>query len=215
MQYLSPKILLSAYKRGLFPMAETREDTDLFWVDPQFRGVLPINDFHISRSLRRRILKKNYEVTISTAFDEVVAACAERQETWINKTIFELYCALAKEKHAHSIEIWQDRHLVGGVYGVVIGAAFFGESMFSRRTDASKIALAYLVHRLHNTGFKLFDTQFITPHLASLGAIELPRSIYLKYLSEAINLTADFTNPAYSVTSEDIVHLNTHTSYRA
>ena len=132
MQYLSPKILLSAYKRGLFPMAEKREDTDLFWVDPQFRGVLPINDFHISRSLRRRILKKNYEVTISTAFDEVVAACAERQETWINKTIFDLYCALAKEKHAHSIEIWQDRHLVGGVYGVVIGAAFFwGKHVFS------------------------------------------------------------------------------------
>ena len=212
MHELSQDILLSAYRRGLFPMAETSTVSDVFWVDPKYRGILPLSQFHISRSLRKCILKENYNIKISSAFSEVISACAERPDTWINDTIFELYCALAKNKMAHSLEVWQEKQLIGGVYGVVIGAAFFGESMFSRRDNASKIALAYLVHRLKHTGFKLFDTQFITPHLASLGAIEIPRVNYLKHLREALNLAADFTDPSYSVSASGIVQRSTQTS---
>ena len=212
MHELSQDILLSAYRRGLFPMAETRTVSDVFWVDPKYRGILPLSQFHISRSLRKCILKENYNIKISSAFSEVISACAERPETWINDTIFELYCTLAKNKMAHSLEVWQEKQLIGGVYGVVIGAAFFGESMFSRRDNASKIALAYLVHRLKHTGFKLFDTQFITPHLASLGAVEIPRVNYMKHLREALNLAADFTDPSYSVSASGIVQRSTQTS---
>ena len=212
MHELSQDILLSAYRRGLFPMAETRTVSDVFWVDPIYRGILPLSQFHISRSLRKCILKENYNIKISSAFSEVISACAERPDTWINDTIFELYCTLAKNKMAHSLEVWQEKQLIGGVYGVVIGAAFFGESMFSRRDNASKIALAYLVHRLKHTGFKLFDTQFITPHLASLGAVEIPRVNYLKHLREALNLAADFTDPSYSVSASGIVQRSTQTS---
>ena len=212
MQDISPDTLLNAYKCGLFPMAETHKDIDLFWVDPEYRGILPLSHFHISRSLRKCILKENYNIKISSAFSEVISACAERPETWINDTIFELYCTLAKNKMAHSLEVWQEKQLIGGVYGVVIGAAFFGESMFSRRDNASKIALAYLVHRLKHTGFKLFDTQFITPHLASLGAVEIPRVNYLKHLREALNLAADLTDPSYSVSASGIVQRSTQTS---
>ena len=212
MHELSQDILLSAYRRGLFPMAETSTASDLFWVDPKYRGILPLSHFHISRSLRKCILKENYNIKISSAFSEVISACAERPETWINDTIFELYCTLAKNKMAHSLEVWQEKQLIGGVYGVVIGAAFFGESMFSHRDNASKIALAYLVHRLKHTGFKLFDTQFITPHLASLGAVEIPRVNYLKHLRGALNLAADFTDPSYSVSASGIVQRSTQTS---
>ena len=212
MHELSQDILLSAYRRGLFPMAETRTVSDVFWVDPKYRGILPLSQFHISRSLRKCILKENYNIKISSAFSEVISACAERPDTWINDTIFELYCTLAKNKMAHSLEVWQEKQLIGGVYGVVIGAAFFGESMFSRRDNASKIALAYLVHRLKHTGFKLFDTQFITPHLASLGAVEIPRVNYMKHLREALNLAADFTDPSYSVSASGIVQRSTQTS---
>lgn len=212
MHDLSPELLLNAYRRGLFPMAETRNDASLFWVDPKYRGILPLHQFHISRSLRKCILKEDYTINISSAFSEVIGACAERPETWINDTIFDLYCTLAKNKMAHSLEVWQDEQLIGGVYGVVIGAAFFGESMFSRRNNASKIALAYLVHRLKHTGFKLFDTQFITPHLASLGAIEITRENYLKQLSDSLKLTADFTDPSYSVSASGIVQRRTQTS---
>ena len=212
MHELSQDILLSAYRRGLFPMAETRTVCDVFWVDPKYRGILPLSQFHISRSLRKCILKENYNIKISSAFSEVISACAERPETWINDTIFELYCTLAKNKMAHSLEVWQEKQLIGGVYGVVIGAAFYGESMFSRRDNASKIALAYLVHRLKHTGFKLFDTQFITPHLASLGAVEIPRVNYMKHLREALNLAADFTDPSYSVSASGIVQRSTQTS---
>ena len=212
MHELSQDILLSAYRRGLFPMAETRTVSDVFWVDPKYRGILPLSQFHVSRSLRKCILKENYNIKISSAFSEVISACAERPDTWINDTIFELYCTLAKNKMAHSLEVWQEKQLIGGVYGVVIGAAFFGESMFSRRDNASKIALAYLVHRLKHTGFKLFDTQFITPHLASLGAVEIPRVNYLKHLREALNLAADFTDPSYSVSASGIVQRSTQTS---
>lgn len=211
-QDISPDSLLNAYRRGLFPMAETHKDIDLFWVDPKYRGILPLNQFHISKSMRRCILREDYTIKVTSAFSEVISACAARPETWINKTIFDLYCTLAEKKQAHSLEVWHDNELIGGVYGVVIGAAFFGESMFSRRKNASKIALAYLVHRLTFTGFKLFDTQFITPHLASLGAIEIPRETYLMHLSKAVDLTADFTDPSYSVSASGIVQRSTQTS---
>ncbi|MDG1936002.1 MAG: leucyl/phenylalanyl-tRNA--protein transferase [Paracoccaceae bacterium] len=204
--HLSAELLLEGYRQGIFPMSENKYDPELFWVNPKERGIFPINGFHLSRSLRRRLLKVDYEVKVSTAFAEVVRACADRKDSWINQTIFELYCTLAAKGKAHSIEIWQNRALIGGVYGVVDGAAFFGESMFSRERDASKMALAYLMHRLDHTGFKLFDTQFLTEHLASLGAIEISRQQYSYLLTEALSRPANFLNPGYSVTASDVVH---------
>ncbi len=190
---LSPELLLHGYSIGIFPMAEHRDDPDLFWVDPKFRGVIPLNGFHISRSLARRIRKCGFSVTINQGFAGVVDGCADRADTWINAELRDLYQRLHQSGHAHSLEVWDGPALIGGVYGVSLGAAFFGESMFSRRTDASKIALAYLVDRLRRTGFLLFDTQFLTAHLASLGAIEVPRSEYRQALEVAINASADFT----------------------
>ncbi|WP_171121935.1 MULTISPECIES: leucyl/phenylalanyl-tRNA--protein transferase [unclassified Ruegeria] len=190
---LSPELLLHGYSIGIFPMAEHRDDPDLFWVDPKFRGVIPLNGFHISRSLARRIRNCGFSVTINQNFSGVVDGCADRADTWINAELRNLYHRLHQSGHAHSLEIWDGQALVGGVYGVSLGAAFFGESMFSRRTDASKIALAYLVDRLRRTGFQLFDTQFLTAHLASLGAIEVPRAQYRQALEEAIEASADFT----------------------
>ncbi|MTI00501.1 leucyl/phenylalanyl-tRNA--protein transferase [Roseibium sp. RKSG952] len=190
---LSPELLLHGYSIGIFPMAEHRDDPELFWVDPKFRGVFPLDGFHISRSLARRIRNSGFEVSIDQHFAGVVDGCADRTDTWINAELRGLYLDLHQSGHAHSLEVWEENQLVGGVYGVVLGAAFFGESMFSRRTDASKVALAYLVDRLRQTGFRLFDTQFLTAHLASLGAIEIPRSQYRRELEEAINASADFT----------------------
>ncbi|CAD0184967.1 Leucyl/phenylalanyl-tRNA--protein transferase [Ruegeria sp. THAF57] len=190
---LSPELLLHGYSIGIFPMAEHRDDPDLFWVDPKFRGIIPLNGFHISRSLARRIRNCGFSVTINQNFAGVVDGCADRTDTWINAELRNLYQRLHQSGHAHSLEIWDGPALVGGVYGVSLGSAFFGESMFSRRTDASKIALAYLVDRLRRTGFQLFDTQFLTAHLASLGAIEVPRAQYRQALEEAIDASADFT----------------------
>ncbi len=189
---LSPELLLHGYSIGIFPMAEHRDDPDLFWVDPKFRGVFPLDGFHISRSLARRIRRCGFTISINQDFEGVVDGCADRADTWINAELRDLYRQVYKAGQAHSLEVWEDNQLVGGVFGVVLGAAFFGESMFSRRTDASKIALAYLVDRLRQTGFQLFDTQFLTAHLASLGAIEIPRSDYRKALEEAIGDSADF-----------------------
>ncbi len=174
-------------------MAEHRDDPELFWVDPKFRGVFPLDGFHISRSLARRIRSCGYRITIDQDFAGVVDGCADRADTWINPELRRLYGALQQSGHAHSLEVWEGTTLVGGVFGIVLGAAFFGESMFSRRTDASKIGLAYLVDRLRQTGFTLFDTQFITAHLASLGAIEIPRAIYHSELNQALDASADFT----------------------
>ncbi|KIC43820.1 MAG: leucyl/phenylalanyl-tRNA--protein transferase [Ruegeria sp.] len=190
---LSPELLLHGYSIGIFPMAEHRDDPDLFWVDPKFRGVFPLDGFHISRSLSRRIRSCEFTITINQDFDGVVDGCADRADTWINLELRKLYQTLFKTGQAHSLEVWDADALVGGVYGVALGAAFFGESMFSRRTDASKIALAYLVDRLRRTGFTLFDTQFLTAHLASLGAIEIPRAVYHSELKQALDLSADFT----------------------
>ncbi|EEE38799.1 leucyl/phenylalanyl-tRNA--protein transferase [Rhodobacteraceae bacterium KLH11] len=189
---LSPELLLHGYSIGIFPMAEHRDDPKLFWVDPKFRGVFPLDGFHISRSLARRIRSCGYRITIDRDFAAVVDGCADRADTWINPELRRLYAELHQGGRAHSLEVWEDNTLVGGVYGVVLGAAFFGESMFSRRTDASKIALAYLVDRLRQTGFILFDTQFLTAHLASLGAIELPRATYHSELKQAVKAEADF-----------------------
>ncbi|MCC5974628.1 MAG: leucyl/phenylalanyl-tRNA--protein transferase [Rubellimicrobium sp.] len=189
-------MLLDAYAAGIFPMAEGRDDPAIFWVDPKRRGVFPLDRFHISRSLARRIRKGGFQIRFDTAFADVVHACADRDETWINATIFDLYLALYAAGHAHCAEVWEDGTLVGGVYGVTLGAAFFGESMFSRSTDASKLALAWLVDRLRAGGFILFDTQFLTPHLASLGAIEIPRATYRARLAHALAQQADFDRQA-------------------
>ena len=192
-------------------MAEHRNDAEVFWVDPRRRGIMPLDRFHISRSLRRRLQKPDYAVTINRDFDGVVSGCADRAETWISDEIHRLYSALHQRGQAHSLEIWSDGRLVGGVYGVVLGAAFFGESMFSRQRDASKLALAYLVDRLRLGGFTLFDTQFITAHLASLGAIEVPRAAYHAKLEDALDRKASFTHPAMP-SAQDVIQRNTQIS---
>lgn len=209
---ITPELLLRAYAMGVFPMAEGRDDPEVFWVEPRWRGVLPLDGFHISRSLARRMRRSDFEVRIDSDFAGVVDACADRTETWINPTIRDLYAALHERGFAHSLEIWQDGELIGGVYGVCLGAAFFGESMFSRRTDASKIALAYLVDRLRLGGFALFDTQFITPHLRSLGGVEISRAAYRAHLARALERHADFMAPALPRSPQDVVQRNTQTS---
>jgi leucyl/phenylalanyl-tRNA--protein transferase len=206
---ITPDILLRAYAAGIFPMAESRDDPQIHWVDPRRRGILPLDGFHISRSLRRRLLRADWRVTADTAFAETVQACADRDETWINATIFSNYVALHQTGHAHSIEVWEGDELIGGVYGVTLGSAFFGESMFSRRTDASKLALAYTVHRLRAGRFTLFDTQFLTPHLASLGGLEIPRGDYHRRLARALTETASFHPPGYSPSPSDVASSGT------
>jgi leucyl/phenylalanyl-tRNA---protein transferase len=208
---LTPELLLQGYAMGIFPMAEHRDDPDIFWVDPRLRGVFPIDGFHISRSLARTMRRTAFTVSINTAFSDVVKGCADREDTWINAEIFALYQALHDRGAAHSIEVWDGDDLVGGVYGVTLGAAFFGESMFSRRDNASKIALACLIDRLKRGGFTLFDTQFLTPHLASLGAVEITRDAYHKRLEEALERAADFEGPAPS-TPQDVVQRMTQIS---
>ncbi|WP_170465400.1 leucyl/phenylalanyl-tRNA--protein transferase [Ruegeria arenilitoris] len=208
---LTPELLLHGYSIGIFPMAEHRDDPALFWVDPKFRGVFPLDGFHISRSLARRIRKCGFTISINRDFAGVVDGCADRADTWINAELRDLYQQLHLAGRAHSLEVWDEDTLVGGVYGVALGAAFFGESMFSRRKDASKIALAYLIDRLRQTGFRLFDTQFLTAHLASLGAIEISRTQYRVELEEAINASADF-EAELSQSAEGVIQRITQTS---
>lgn len=209
---ITPQLLLQAYAAGIFPMSEGRDDPNLFWVQPKRRGIIPLDGFHISRSLARRIRQNPFEIRINSDFAGVVAACADRDETWINAEITALYSALHEEGFAHSLELWQGRDLVGGVYGVALGAAFFGESMFSRARDASKIALAYLVARLNAGGFTLFDVQFTTPHLIRLGAIEISRIDYRKRLDAALEKQADFKAGGALFTPQNVLQRNTHTS---
>lgn len=192
---LSPELLLRAYRQGVFPMAEGRDDPEVFWVDPLRRGVLPLGGFHVSRSLARTLRRGGFRVTLDEAFEAVVEACAAREETWINGPIFELYAELHRRGHARSVEVWEGATLAGGCYGVALGGAFFGESMFSRRADASKVALAALVERLRAGGFGLLDTQFLTPHLASLGGVEVPRAEYRRRLALALPLAAKLEGP--------------------
>lgn len=201
---ITPEILLRGYAMGIFPMAESRDDPSIHWVDPRRRGILPLEGFHISRSLRRRILRCGWDVRVNTDFAGVVQGCGDRPETWINAEIFALYMALHRAGFAHSLELWEGAALIGGVYGVTLGAAFFGESMFSRRTDASKVALAYAVHRLRAGGFTLFDTQFLTPHLATLGGLEIPRAEYHRRLKTALQQPAAFEPLDYCPSSGDI-----------
>jgi leucyl/phenylalanyl-tRNA--protein transferase len=183
---LSPELLLHAYSFGVFPMAEHRDDPDIFWVDPKRRGVLPLEQFHISRSLRRRMQKPDVRATMNQNFTAVLMACAARSETWINAELADLYTQLHFSGHAHSVEIWYGKELAGGIYGVTLGSAFFGESMFSNQANGSKISLAVLTRHLLDCGYTLFDTQFISPHLSSLGATEIPRAEYQKRLKAAL-----------------------------
>ena len=211
-KYLSPEVLLFAYQQGLFPMAEGRNAKQIQWIQPEKRGIFQLGNFHISKSLRRVILKKDYSITINSCFPKVMEKCADRSETWINDDIYNCYCKLHEDGFAHSVEVWRNSHLIGGVYGVTIGAAFFGESMFSEAANGSKIALAYLHDRLLKAGFLLFDTQFLTEHLASLGAIEISQAQYLVKLEKALNKNATFLDVNYSSDVETIAHRSTHRS---
>ena len=195
---LTPEILLRAYAMGIFPRSDGRDDPRIHWIDPRLRGVLPLDGLRVSKSLAKRIRSGRFRVSADKAFAQVVEACATRDETWISHRIQSLYVQLFDLGFAHSVEVWAGDDLVGGVYGVNLGAAFFGESMFSRQTDASKVALAYTVHRLRAGGFRLFDTQFLTPHLASLGGREIPRAEYHRLLSEALQVSARFDPDCYS-----------------
>ena len=209
---LTPELLLNAYASGVFPMSESRDDPEVFWVDPRFRGIIPIGGFHISRSLAKRMRRGGFRVSFDTAFEQVLEGCADRDETWISDTIFALYSALYKAGFAHSVEVWEGDTLIGGSYGVALGGAYFGESMFSRRTDASKIALAWLLDRLRLDGFTLFDTQFLTPHLASLGGIEIPRGEYRKRLKAALAEPARFNAEAPIERAYSVIQRSTQTS---
>jgi leucyl/phenylalanyl-tRNA--protein transferase len=193
---LTPEILLHAYAAGIFPMAEAADDPELFWVDPTRRGIIPLDAFHVPRRLARVLRQNRFTVRCDTAFAAVMQGCAgaseTRPSTWINDEILQLYGALFARGNAHSLECWLDEKLVGGLYGVSLGAAFFGESMFSQVTDASKVALVGLVARLRAGGFRLLDTQFLTPHLAQFGGIEISRARYHRLLAEALRQRADF-----------------------
>lgn len=183
-------ILLRAYSIGLFPMADAADDPELFWVEPEMRGIIPLDGFHVSKSLAKVVRKKPFDIRFDTDFAGVMALCAEeaddRPSTWINATIRRLYGELHEIGHAHSVEAWEGDELVGGLYGVSLGSAFFGESMFSRRTNASKICLVHLVERLRDKGFTLLDTQFTTEHLKTFGAIDVPKADYAKILERAV-----------------------------
>src|SRR3954451_10074439 len=187
MSRLDPRLLLQGYATGIFPMADSRDATELFWVEPRTRAIIPLDDFHLSRSLRRTIRSSDFAVTRDQDFAGVIAGCADREETWINAELEHALLALHGSGHAHSIEVWRDEALVGGLYGVKIGRAFFGESMFSRTTDASKVALAWLVARLRVGNFTLLDCQFMTDHLASLGALSVTRETYVALLAAAFS----------------------------
>ena len=193
---LTPDILLEAYAAGIFPMAESADDPELFWIDPTRRGILPLDGFHVLRRLRRVLRRGGFAVRCDSAFAAVMRGCAEsgetRPTTWINDEIVRLYTGLFARNAAHSVECWHQGELVGGLYGVSLGAAFFGESMFSRVSDASKVALVHLVARLRLGGYRLLDTQFLTPHLAQFGGIEISRARYHRLLAEALRYRAVF-----------------------
>ena len=191
MSRLDPRLLLQGYAAGIFPMADSREASELFWVEPRSRAIIPLEKFHLSKSLRRTVRSGNFSVTMDRDFPAVIAACADREETWINADIERAMLTLHSTGHAHSIEVWDGDELAGGLYGVKLGRAFFGESMFSRRSDASKVALAWLVARLKTGGYTLLDCQFMTPHLASLGAVSISRRAYVSLLSGALGGAGD------------------------
>ncbi|MBU6475595.1 MAG: leucyl/phenylalanyl-tRNA--protein transferase [Alphaproteobacteria bacterium] len=199
MSELTPEIVLQAYRAGIFPMAAHRDDADIKWYDPPRRGLLPVAELHVPKRLRRTILRERpYRITFDEDFGGVIRQCADiRPETWINDGIIALYTALYRQGHAHSVEAWRGDDLVGGVYGIAIGGAFFGESMFSRATDASKIALVHLVARLWRRGFELLDAQFVNDHLLQFGAYEVSRSEYRRRLAKAVAKKADFSQSGF------------------
>ena len=196
MTAITPQILLRAYAAGIFPMAESAEDNALYWIEPEERGVIPLNGLHVSRSLRREVRRHRFDIRIDSDFAAVIGACAapteNRETTWINTRIRSLYTQLHKMGCCHSVECWCDGRLAGGLYGVRIGAAFFGESMFAREADASKVALVHLVARLRAGGFRLLDAQFVNPHLTRLGAVAVAKSDYHRLLETALEADADF-----------------------
>lgn len=204
---LTADILLKAYAVGMFPMAESADDPNLFWIEPEWRGIIPLDGFRIPRRLARTVRKDGFEMRIDSDFHGVVDGCAApapgREKTWINATIRKLYGELFRRGHCHTVESWKDGRLVGGLYGVSIGGAFFGESMFSTVTDASKVALVHLVARLRAGGYRLLDTQFVTDHLAHFGTIEVPKRIYGQRLAAALALQGDFNALPASITGAE------------
>ena len=217
---LTPDLVLQAYSIGVFPMADGREDDHIFWVDPQMRGILPLDSFHIPKRLAKTVRSNQFQVSINTDFRAVMEFCAEdtprRSDTWINDEIIDLYVTLHERGYAHSVEcrltIDGTPTLVGGLYGVCMGSAFMGESMFTRERDASKVALVHLVGRLIAGGFQLLDTQFVTDHLAGFGAIEIPRDVYQMRLQAALDKSADFYSTPADVDGSSILQSITQTS---
>jgi len=213
---ITPELLLQAYRIGVFPMGERRDDPRLYWLDPRLRAVLPLDGFHLPKRLARTVRNGLFEVSADTAFTDTMRACAEPRpghpESWINDPILDLYGELFARGHAHSIECRRNGGLVGGLYGVSVGAAFFGESMFSRERDASKVALVHLVARLIKGGFRLLDCQFMTEHLRSFGAIEIPRDDFRALLAEAVEQTATFQRDLGGADPCAIVQASTRTS---
>jgi len=194
--HIPPDLLLRAYATGVFPMAEHADDPEVFWVRPETRGIIPLDKFHVPRSLKKLMRQEPFEIRYDTDFAGVIAACAEpgpeRQDTWINEPIREAYTELFRRGHCHTVEAWREGRLVGGLYGVTLGRAFFGESMFSRKPNASKVCLVHLVSRLKEHGFLLLDTQFTTPHLKRFGAMDVPRRQYEQLLADALEGSAKF-----------------------
>ena len=213
---ITPDILLRAYSIGLFPMAESAEDPGLYWIEPEARGIIPLNRFHVPKRLARTVRSDVFEVHVDRDFAAVIGACAEaapdRAKTWINGRIRRLYTELFELGHCHTVECWQDGKLVGGLYGVRLGAAFFGESMFSRARDASKVALVHLVARLKRGGFRLLDTQFTTEHLTQFGAVDVDRRQYQHLLEKAIEAEANFYGLDGGATGEEALQSVSQTS---
>ncbi len=193
---LTPDLILKAYACGVFPMAERHDAAEVYWIDPDFRGVLPLEKFHVSRRLARTVRAGTFEIKVDQDFPATIKGCSKRtqkrRDTWLNAQLIHVFSELHRHGYAHSVETWREGRLVGGLYGVAMGAVFFGESMFSLEPDASKVALVALVERLKRGGFTLLDTQFVTAHLRQFGAVELPRSQYLTLLSEALSRPASF-----------------------
>ena len=213
---INEETILKGYSLGIFPMSENFHDPNIYWINPKKRGIIPINDFKISKSLKKEIKRNKFKITINKNFSKVIANCAKKTEdrptTWINKEIIELYSNLHKIGHAHSIEAWFKNKLVGGLYGVSLGSAFFGESMFSSMSNASKICLVYLIANLKFKGFTLLDIQFVNPYLKKLGAIEISRKKYLKILGSSLKKNLNFNKKVFQSSIYDIIQSMTQTS---
>ena len=218
MNDITPELLLHAYSIGVFPMGESQDASEVFFVDPERRGIIPLNSFHVPKNVKKIIRKKKFTITYDSAFQSVLNGCAltgkkNRQDTWINYKIKELYLALLERGFCHSVEVWSETRLVGGLYGVALGAAFFGESMFSEVSNASKVALVYLVARLKSDGFTLLDTQFNTEHLMQFGAIEIDRKEYQMKLQSALSMERHFNSSSEGFDwIDNFLQSNTHTS---